>query len=142
MAWTYSGDPAASDRDMLRFRVGDTDTSDQQFTDAELDALLAGGGSVWTAAIAAVEALTAKYARKVDRSLGDLSISHSQRLDHYAEVLQRLRKGAALALCAPYAGGISQSDKDDTAGNTDRVPPAFSVTMHQHPGTLPGAGED
>ena len=36
MTWTYSGDPADNDLDELRFKIGDTDPSDPELQDEEL----------------------------------------------------------------------------------------------------------
>ena len=76
MVWSYSGDPSSSDRDALRFLIGDTDTSDQQLVNEELDYLLTEHGAVGPAGIAACRAMIGKYARLVDQSTG--SIQHRQ----------------------------------------------------------------
>ena len=36
MSWTYSGDPATSDKDAVRFLTGDTDAGDQLASDEEI----------------------------------------------------------------------------------------------------------
>jgi len=78
MAWSYSGDPAASTLDQVRFLCGDTDTTNQLLQNAEITFLI----SQWTpnayyAAAFACEAIAGKYQGKADysRSVGDLSIS-------------------------------------------------------------------
>jgi len=95
MSWTYSGDPTASTRDQVRFLIGDTDTDDQQLTDAEVDyALAETSDEPYSAAIICAEALRSKYARKMDKSIGDLSASFSQLVDHYSKLIQQLRRRA------------------------------------------------
>jgi len=78
MAWTYSGDPANSNRDAVRFLCGDTDTTNQQINDAEIAFLLSQWNSnTYLAAAFACDAIAGIYASKADssRSVGDLSIS-------------------------------------------------------------------
>ena len=40
--WTYSGDPTDSDRDAVRFEVGDTDENDRLLSDGEVTYCLNG----------------------------------------------------------------------------------------------------
>lgn len=135
MAWTYSGDPATSVRDKVRFLVGDTDTTSQEMTDAEVDAMIADAANEpYAAAIACAYALASKYARKVDKSIGDLSISWGQVAKGYRDLVQQLRIQAAGAagVLAPYAGGISVSDKEGDREDSDRVQPHFRTNLHDY----------
>ncbi len=135
MAWTYSGDPADSDRDALRFCIGDTDTGDQQMNDAELDFLLTQKGSVAGAAVEAVRKLIAKYSRQVNKSVGDLRLSLSDRVKSYKMLLRELQAALNLKTGGPIAGGISLARKDTVKENTDRVVPDFERGKFDHPGT-------
>lgn len=76
---TYSGDPAASDLDQVRFLIHDTNMSDALFTDSELLWLLGEWGDAYTAAWNAAEALVSRYTQLADtsKSIGDLSLSTS-----------------------------------------------------------------
>ena len=126
MAWTYTSDPEDVDRDAVRLLIGDTDTTDQQLQDAELDWFLSDEGSVSGAAIAAARAIQARYARMVDKAVGDLRLSYSQRADHYADLATRLERRRAQRTGVPFAGGISQAQKDTVEADTDRVEPYFT----------------
>lgn len=129
--WSYSGDPSASDLDKVRFLIGDTDDDDQQLTNEEISAMLDDNSdNAYTTAIACVEGLIAKYARKVDKSMGDLSISYGKLADNYRKMLTDLRRRATLQLCTPWAGGISISDKETNENDSDVVQPHFKVGMH------------
>ena len=78
MAWTYSGDPASTPRDKVRFLVGDTDTDNQLINDAEIAFLIAEWGTdYYFVAIQACHAIAGKFQAKSDgsKSVGDLSIS-------------------------------------------------------------------
>jgi hypothetical protein len=141
MAWTYSGDPTASVRDRVRFLIGDTDSSAPEMTDAEIDAMIeAAGNEPYAAAVSCAYALAAKYARKVDKSIGDLSISWGKVAQGYRELVQQLRVQAAGAagVLAPYAGGLSKSDKEGDQEDSDMVQPNFRIDLHD---TLPDTHE-
>lgn len=136
--WTYTGDPAYSTRDEVRFLVGDTDSSDKQVTDFEIAYAITQGGSARGAAVLIAKALASKYARLADRSIGDLSISYSQRVKNYLDMAQRLEKELAAgygAILDVYAGGISIADKDTVEEDEDRVWPGLGIGMHDAPGT-------
>lgn len=78
MAWTYSGNPASSDRNAVRFLSGDTiQTADATLQDEEIDFLLAEWQNIYDAAAASCEARAAEYANKASGSkkVGDLSIA-------------------------------------------------------------------
>lgn len=94
--WTYSGDPSASTVDEVHFLVGDTDPADPLVQDEEIAYHLAlfpkgDGQPAWLAAAAVAEAIAAKFARKMDRSVGALQQSAKQQRDHYVELASQLR---------------------------------------------------
>lgn len=134
MSWTYTNDPASVPLDTLRFTIGDTDTTDQQLSDEELQYLLDTYTTPLSAATAAVRGLIAKYSRRVDKAVGDLKISYSQQLENYITLLSTLGSSADVSLAPPFAGGISISDKLNTESDTDRVAPHFRIGMHDIPG--------
>lgn len=128
MTWTYSGDPTASSNDAVRFTIGDTNSSDQQLSDEEIGYLLSAHGSVLGASIAACDALVARHATAgtgIDRQVGDLRISGSQRAASFASMRDRLVRQQAVS-AVPLAGGISVADKQATEDDTDRPSPSFS----------------
>jgi hypothetical protein len=132
--WTYSGDPASSSLDEVRFLTGDTlSTASQTNSDEEIAFLLAQQGSVRQAAIAACEALIAKCTALVTQSVGAVSVAYSDRVKQYRELVGTLRRGLTPT---PYAGGISVSDKETVESDTDRDAPLFSVGMHDTPGEI------
>lgn len=133
MAWSYTGDPADSDKDRVRFLIGDTDTSDQQLQDAEILDLLTEAPNPLRAAANAAEAIAAKYSRQVDKSLGQSSVSASRRAVAYQELADSLRKRARRAGVTPFAGGRSKAAKDAAAESTDAVQPSFSIGQDDLP---------
>jgi hypothetical protein len=131
VTYSYSGNPANSQQDELRFLVGDTLSTDYQFSDEELSYLISSHGNVARAAIEACDGLIAKYARLVTQSVGAISISYSDRMKHYQILLARLKRN----LCPiPYAGGISVDDMNGNNTDTDATQPAFSIGMHDRKG--------
>lgn len=135
MAWSYSGDPSSSDLDSVRFLVGDTDINDQQLQDEEINYLLAqNGNNVYLSAAAAANAIAAKFARLVDKSVGDLKLNFSQRQAAYATLAKELEVKGAQRVGVPYAGGISLSDKDKDQEDTDLVQPTFKRDQFSFPG--------
>lgn len=130
MSWSY--EPNNSDKDRVRLLVGDVDATAQQLQDEELAFFLSENGNVYVAASEAAKALAALYARQVDKQVGDLRISASQRQAHYTTLAKELRRRVGRSV-SPYAGGLSISDKNSVASDTDRVRPAFERGMFDSP---------
>lgn len=133
---TYSGDPASSDRDWVRFRIGDTDTRDFLLGDDEIDAMLAEqSANRWLAAAECCEHIAARLAREADISTGGPGQQNralSQRSVAYAKAAARLRLRAS-AQATPYCGGISIADKETERDDDDRPADVFAVDQFDHP---------
>ena len=131
MTWTY--DPTlATDKDRVRFLIGDTDTTDQQLANEEITYLLTVQSNVMLAAANAASGLAAKYARKADTSIGDLSISASQRAAAYLALYEQLKMQAHQAGILGgrmFVGGLTVSGKESLADDTDAVQPNFAIGM-------------
>lgn len=102
MTWTYSNNPAGSDRDKVRFLIGDTDTTNQLVTDEEINWMLSEANNApYMAAANLCASLATKFAAKSDysRSVGDLSIStqYGAAADRYAKLGATLSAQAAAA---------------------------------------------
>lgn len=134
MAWTYTNDPLNVPLDELRFLIGDIDGTDPQLTDEELSYLLSTEGAVLPAAIAAVRGLVALFARKTDKSVGDLSVSYSQRAENYRNLLRDLQHRSVMRSAGPIVGGTSLARKEVVASDPDRVPPDSFRGQFDHPG--------
>lgn len=141
MTWTYAGNPAASNTAAVRFEIGDTDSNDQLITDEEIAYLLTQNGTVSLAAVAACEAIAAKFSRMVDKAVGDLRLSASQKSEQYLKLAQTLKRKGALKNAMPYSGGISIADKQANENDTDRVPPPFTTTQFDVPGIYNGKSD-
>ena len=143
-SWTYDGDPGASSLSWVRWRVGDVFRDDQLQSDQEIAQALTDASSNQTLAAAMVcDRIAADFSREVDLTINDGSgasrtRSLSQRARAYAALAKQLRddlaSGSSLAALfpAPYAGGISQADKDTQTADADLVAPAFTVDMQDY----------
>ena len=141
MTWTFtSTDVSGTSRDQIRTYIGDTDSSDQLLSDEQIALALTDGGGVKAGAAIAADFVSAKFARKADKSVGDLSISYAQMAKHYAELASRLRAVAGREVL-PYFGGISETTKATRENDTDRVKPGITITMMDNP-ELDSEGEN
>lgn len=78
-AATYSGDPADTDLDQVRFLLRDTDTAAPLLTDTEIEWLLTEWGDTRQAARAGAETLAARFAQSAvtSKRIGDLALTES-----------------------------------------------------------------
>ena len=129
MTWTYSGDPAGSDRDKVRFLVFDTDINEQLLSDEEIAWLLSEQSNIYMAAANAAEAIAAKFAKDVTRSALGLSASVGNRAAFYLELADKLRAQMSTTNKhgEVFAGGLTISGKIALDDNTDAVQPAFKI---------------
>ena len=130
---TYSGDPAVSTRDRVRFLLRDTDMSAPMLTNAEIDWLLTEEPNVYLAAASAAEQVTSRFANLADKQVGDLRISYRNQVSDWSKRASDLRSRGVIRSALPYAGGISRDDKRSVSLETDRVKPSFAMGMHDNP---------
>ncbi len=113
MTWSYSGNPASSSLDAVRFLIRDTDTTNQLLANEDIaywssrcDPVF--GDDLMSAAFCA-ENIAARYAGEVSISADGVSISGDQLQTKYAALASSLRmqyrylKGVG---GGPIAGGI------------------------------------
>lgn len=129
MAWTYGADPENSNRDAVRLLIGDTDTTDQQLQDSEVEYFLtlfgaSGDGRVVPAAVRCCDAIAAKYARQVDTTNQGLRVGASKRLEHYQSLAEELRLQIA-TVGEVFLGGSKYSEAKKLDEDTDLIPPVF-----------------
>lgn len=122
----------------MRFLTGDTNESDPQMQDEEVDYLVAEFGSPTLAAANACQALAAKYTRKVDKAVGDLKLSLSQVAAGYRDQAARLFTASGgsstnVPAVAFYAGGLSFDEKTTDDQDTDLDQVDITIGMHDNP---------
>ncbi len=131
MSWTYN--PAALEipLNMVRMLLGDTNMADPQLQDEEIQAFVDATDSTTGAAALGARALAGKYARSVDKWVGDLKILASQRHRHYLLLQEKLER-QSFGHGVPSAGGIRISQKEAVEANSDLVPPFFKRSQHDN----------
>lgn len=88
MSFSYSPD-LVSDKDKVRFYIGDIDKCDVLLQDEEINYLLS-KYSVIDTAILCAQALAARFAKLSDEKVGDISVSYSQKYEHYTKLVKLL----------------------------------------------------
>lgn len=145
MTWTYSGNPASSAIDAVRFNIGDTDSADEQLQNEEISYLLTqNGNNVISTSIQACTNLAAKYARRADRDVGDLKVKWSQLQKHYRELAATLRRTKlANGDINVMAGGVYDATGDADRANSAILQPRFKRGQFNNPeDTSSGYDED
>ena len=127
MAWTYSGDPADSPRDAVRFYLGDTDTNDQMLQDEEIAFVLTQSADPLAAAARGARALASKFSSLVDEKFETIDNKFSQRAKAFHALAGRLERDVKRygGLGTPLAGGISVAAVDAARMDLGRVQSAF-----------------
>lgn len=131
--WTYSGNPGHSAVDLTRFLLGDTDPSDPLLTNGEIEWTLSQyNNTPLVAAIRACEGVIAKFSRMSDEAVGQVKINFRQKAQNMRDLQITLRQRLAMEDAAPFAGGISVSQKQQNVQNTDNVRPDFAKHMMEN----------
>lgn len=135
MAWTYSGDPATTPGDAVRFLVGDTNTARQELQDEEIAWLLTQeAANPLRAAARAAETLYGRYiGSSTTKHVGDMTISRTGLAQHYQALAARLWVTANSRLVAPFMPSSSRGLKHVYDQDRDRVDPFFTRDMWEYP---------
>lgn len=131
--WTYSGNPASSPRDTVRYYLQDTDPDDPQMSDAELDFLIQDWYSVTASyilvAATAAEILSVRYSGEVTVSSDAVIVALEQLQEKWAATAARLRAMQARKdVGAPDAGDIDLYEINDPSIK----PLSFDKGMHDN----------
>jgi len=119
MSWTYSGDPSSSDKDKIRFLIGDTDEFEPIMQDEEINYLIAEHGSNFNMLLyQAFSRVAILFARDIKKSLGPQSQDPTERLKFFKDQMNY------------YKGKLS---KAGILVPTYSHPKVFHVGMHSNP---------
>jgi hypothetical protein len=103
-----------------------------RLSDETINYFLTSEPSVWYAAAMCCDTLAAEAGGKTSLTVGDLSVAYSA--GEYKSLARNFRiRGSRAAV--PFAGGIKVSDKNTETDDTDRVPHAFAIGMHDDAGS-------
>ena len=152
MTWTYTGDPgvagsaaatAQNNLDAVRLCIGDTDTTDQLMQDAEINWFMlsqcggtVGAVNIYRAAAYCCWKIANDFSRRADKVIGPAQLKSSQKSAQYKARGDEWFFQSRLWTGAPYAGGISISDKEAVESDTDRVEPKFATEMQTFAGVV------
>ena len=139
--WTYTGNPASSNLDAVRYLVADTNNQSQMVSDEEINWTLSDtGNDVYLAAAETIDALlgNGNYSSK---SVGDFSISGGETAGQLATKSKQYRR-RALRGGSPFAGGISVTDNDARDDDTDIPSKAFRLGRNDYPGSAQDGNGD
>jgi hypothetical protein len=119
MTWNYSGNPADSPVDEIRFLIGDTDTADQLLQDEEIqflyDTWFTIYGTVFYVASIACETIAASYAREAGHSADGVSVDLGQIQEKFTKQAETLREQHMSLLIGgvPDVGGVTAGEQPD-----------------------------
>ncbi len=133
MTATYTNQPGVRDVDTVRLKVYDRDTttaSSAKLTDEEIQYFIDSNSHIDLAASEAALAISAKHAGEgTSKKVGDLMIEGIGM--SYRDLAKSLRLKAPRTV-TPFAGGLSEAEKDAVDKDTDRPPADFERGMHDH----------
>lgn len=135
---TFVYDPElTTDKDKVRFRIGDTDSSvaqQQRLEDEEIEATVTDAGLPEGMARCA-EALAAKFMRAADsKQVASLKVSYASRVANLLDLAKRIRSGAeSIAATDIVMTGTSKAEAAESAADTDLIQPAFTRAQFDNP---------
>lgn len=132
-SWTYTGNPAISTKDAVRFYLGDTDSANPQIMDEEIAWAILERGNTWGATAMCAMALAAKYSRLTSLSADGVSQGLNQKAAAYRLIAAEYQRKEVIYRAVPTLGGVSISDMRTVLSNLDRVPDIFRIAINDNP---------
>lgn len=127
MAWSYSGNPASTPKDAVRYLVGDTVSTDPLTTDEEIAWALAQNSNIYVAASIVAETIATKFATmKTSVRIGPISEEYGNRAVFYANQAKELKNKASDKSTLNIDTSIPVN-----ADGTEK-PPCFTIGMTDH----------
>ena len=122
---------------MMRLLVGDTNTTDQQFTDADYTMFWAENGqNIYFGAAMAADMLRAIYSNEQSVTIGDVSVSPGVESPTvaYANLAKNLRMEGYKRTVNMHVGGLSKATKRTTRNDDDYPQHKFTSDLHENVG--------
>ncbi len=131
----YTGNPASSARDLVRYLIGDTSAvaGDIELTDEEIAYEIATTGTnYYRVAARLCDSLIARL-KAVSHDYSDSTVKEflSQKMEHYQDLKKSLRAKAHSGTAILSTGGRADIAAD-VAADTNITQPAFSKKMHDN----------
>lgn len=133
MAWSFNAS-LSTDKDWVRFLIGDTDTNAELVADETIEAILTAEMNVYMAGAEICEYLArgiTKGGTIKDRKVGETKIAYRTTED-LLMLSHKLRMRGS-AYMRPSAGGVYTSDKDDYDTDTSLDKPEIAKGMTNNP---------
>ena len=134
MTFSYSGNPASSLRDAVRFHAQDTDYNDQLLADEEIDFLISSwshftDSPIYLAALAC-ESIAAKFTRELSYGADGVSVNAGELQQKYQQLASQLREMFKTSNIpgAPDVGGVMVGEVYDQSIK----PLTFAKGMHDN----------
>ncbi len=139
--WGYSGDPANSNLDAVRYLVRDTDSADPVILDDEIEFVLSqNGNNLYRSAADVCDTIALELGRQLTFT-GPIAESAKEKFEQYKQMAEEYRIKAAKRGVAVFAGGISVADKTTRALDSDRTPNDFTRDTGKSPDTIVSPAE-
>lgn len=120
MTWTYNNSHS-TDKDRVRFVIGDTDNDRQLLSDEEILAVLdRQGDDITRSAIEIAEHLEAKFVRRAESRSGDIIADFLTVASKYRELANRLRKRGVKGFAMIY-DSLRESDRLNTTTSKPKI---------------------
>ncbi len=132
LRYTYGHDPSTSDRDAVRFLVGDINPARPLLDDREVDWALTQEQNLNLAAAICAEALFGKFASQGDTTVGPVSKAFSKVAELMKAKAEQLRCEAA-KYALPSFPATRYTTKCALEEKSDLIPPEFEVAQFDNP---------
>lgn len=132
--YSYSGDPASSPTDAVRFWVSDRGPDVWQISNQEIDYTLTQYTNPLLAAAAIANEFAMKWALACDKAVGDLRLAYSQRSKMYQSLAKQLKQEGEQQGPQLFSGGTNLSEMCANAGNANINPQPFTQYQFDIPG--------
>lgn len=140
MSFSYNpSDLSTSEKDQVRFLIGDVDSSNPILQDEEIDFAIDSQSNVYYAAAECAIAIAARYAPDVNVTIDGMSVQNQDKMKKYQAIANNLRMRATSNpkfAPAPIITGISISDMQSVDQNSDRPASAFEIGEFDNPPQL------
>lgn len=119
----YTDDPSNSMTDRVRLKVGDIDSECEELSDSVYQYLLdTYSNNEIKAALEALKAILAKYARYANEKAGKLEIDYQSRYRSYEAMYKQLsRDNTFINVGTPFAGGINLAEANANRQSTTKT---------------------
>ena len=142
MSFTFTNDPANSNRDAVRILIDDRTDTGHQLSDETIAWLIADHNGLYYAAAQGADIIAGQFSDAVsEKSVGDLKIKKGagDPVAKYKALAAQLRTQAAIKGFKAFSGGITISGKQTELDDTDRLPDEAAIGMHDNDDHLAGS---